>query len=51
MKIYSPTNAKAKPIKVKLGKEELTKEIIGAYARHSKPRPVRLVKIERKKGR
>lgn len=49
MKLYSPTNAKAKPIEVKPSKEELAQEIIGAYVRHSKSRPARLVKIERKK--
>lgn len=51
MKLYNPTNIKAKPIEVKLEKDKWTQEIIGAYARHSKSRPARLVKIERKKGR
>ena len=51
MKLYSPTNAKTKPIEVKLEKDKWVQEIMGAYTRYSKPRPTRLVKIERKKGR
>ena len=42
MKIYSPTNAKAKPIEVKLNKEETEQLVIAIYRNVNKN--TRLVK-------
>ena len=42
MKLYSPTNAKAKPIKVRLSKEETEQLVVAIYSNVNKN--LRLVK-------